>query len=304
MSYWLGLGEAMGSLAGGEQSAIQPPLRLQPAKIPVPEDEPEEEPDEDPEEEPDEEPEEDPEEEPDEEPEEEPDEDPEEDPDEEPEEDPEEEPEPDDDPEEEPDEDPDPDPLDGPASSPKRAPPPLPAHAPGANAARTKTVPRIPRFIRANLLRRERPSQKACPSKDTRATVTMAPDWTVLRPDARKIASRRNAHPLRRHVFTFRFEAAEVEVAHPVPASVVPFDASSGVTPASSGGGGVPASGGGGVPASGTYVFPPAKSLVSVVLIPAMTPAFEVMSPSSRFSVSDAFEKFSDPMKTLAALVP
>jgi hypothetical protein len=49
MSYWLGFGEAMGSLAGGEQSAMQPPVKLQLAKMPVP---PDEEPDDDPEEEP------------------------------------------------------------------------------------------------------------------------------------------------------------------------------------------------------------------------------------------------------------
>jgi hypothetical protein len=92
MSYWLGLGDAMGSLAGGEQSAMQPPVRVQLAKMPVPA--PDEEPEEDPEEDPDEEPDEDPDEEPDEDPDDEPDEDPEEDPDDEPDDDPEDEPEP------------------------------------------------------------------------------------------------------------------------------------------------------------------------------------------------------------------
>jgi hypothetical protein len=51
MSYWLGLGDAMGSLAGGEQSAMQPPVRLQLAKIAgmgkLPEEELEDEPEED-----------------------------------------------------------------------------------------------------------------------------------------------------------------------------------------------------------------------------------------------------------------
>jgi hypothetical protein len=50
MSYWLGLGDAMGSSAGGEQSAMQPSVRLQWAKIPVPTGPPEEELEGDPEE--------------------------------------------------------------------------------------------------------------------------------------------------------------------------------------------------------------------------------------------------------------
>src|SRR5579863_2011070 len=36
MSYWLGEGDAMGSFEGGEQSAMQPPVRVQEAKMPVP----------------------------------------------------------------------------------------------------------------------------------------------------------------------------------------------------------------------------------------------------------------------------
>jgi outer membrane biosynthesis protein TonB len=54
MSYWLGSDDASGSLAGGEQSAMQPPVMLQLAKIPVPttpEEEPEDEPEEEPEDE-------------------------------------------------------------------------------------------------------------------------------------------------------------------------------------------------------------------------------------------------------------
>ena len=193
MSYWLGLDDAMGSLAGGEQSAMQPPVRVQPAKIPVPTGPPDEEPEDDPEDEPDEEPEDDPEDEPEEEPEDEPDEDPEDDPEDEPEEEPEDEPdedpedepeeEPEDEPDEEPDEDPDPEPLDGPPSSPlKSVFPAPPEHAPGPNAARTNTVPTIPRFIRANLLRKRKPSQKACLRKHDRNTVRISPEWTTSRP--------------------------------------------------------------------------------------------------------------------------
>jgi hypothetical protein len=81
---------AMGSVAGGEQSATQPPDRLQFAKMPVPPDDPDDDPDDEPEEEPDDDPEEDP------------DEDPEDDPEEDPEEDPDD---PEDDPDDEPDED-------------------------------------------------------------------------------------------------------------------------------------------------------------------------------------------------------
>jgi hypothetical protein len=111
MSYWLGFGDAMGSLAGGEQSARQPPLSVQLAKIPVPAGPPDEEPEDEP---PDEEPEDDPEEElPDDEPEDDPEDEP---PDDELEDDPEEEL-PDDEPEED-DPDEEPDPLEGPPSSP------------------------------------------------------------------------------------------------------------------------------------------------------------------------------------------
>jgi hypothetical protein len=117
MSYWLGFGDAMGSLAGAEQSAMQPPVRVQFAKRPVP---PEEEPDEDPDEDPEDDPEDDPDDEPEDDPEEEPDEDPDDEPEEEPDEDPEDEPDedpdedPEDEPEEEPEEDPDEDPEDDP----------------------------------------------------------------------------------------------------------------------------------------------------------------------------------------------
>jgi hypothetical protein len=54
MSYWLGFGDAMGSLAGAEQSARQPSVRLQLAKIPVPTGLPDEEPEDGPEEDPEE----------------------------------------------------------------------------------------------------------------------------------------------------------------------------------------------------------------------------------------------------------
>ncbi len=49
---------------------------------------------------------------------------------------------------------------------------------------------------------------------------------------------------------------------------------------------------------------PPVKSLVRVVSIDAMTAVFDTISPSSRFSVSEAFEKFSEPTNTWASGLP
>ena len=49
---------------------------------------------------------------------------------------------------------------------------------------------------------------------------------------------------------------------------------------------------------------PPMKSLVKVVSIDAMIAALEIISPNSRFSVSDALEKFSEPMNTWASGLP
>jgi hypothetical protein len=133
----------MGSLAGGEQSARQPPAKLQLAKSPPPpppEEEPEDEPEE-PDEDPDE-----PDDEPDEpdEPEEELDE-----PDDEPDEpeEPEDPCEPDDEPDEEPDDDPELDPL--PAFPSGRSVPAALAHAPSAATATTSSAP--PKCPRSNM---------------------------------------------------------------------------------------------------------------------------------------------------------
>jgi len=49
---------------------------------------------------------------------------------------------------------------------------------------------------------------------------------------------------------------------------------------------------------------PPVKSLVRVVEIDDMIAGSEIISPSSRFLVRDAFEKFSEPMKTDALGLP
>jgi hypothetical protein len=141
----------MGSLAGGEQSARQPPAKLQLAKSPVPPSvaAPDEEPELDPEEDPEPEPEEDPEDEP-----------PEEDPDEEP---PEEEL-PEEDPEEAPDDEPELDPLD-----PFPSPPPLPgpsvvvwSHAPRAKNAKGSAAAKKERLTKRNLRSMDERTQKAC----------------------------------------------------------------------------------------------------------------------------------------------
>ncbi len=49
---------------------------------------------------------------------------------------------------------------------------------------------------------------------------------------------------------------------------------------------------------------PPLKSLASVVWMLERIAAFVVTMPSSRFSVSEALEKFSEPTRTLAPLSP
>src|SRR5260370_12743188 len=143
---------AMGSSAGGEQSAIQPPVKLQLAKRPpspagpsppsevVPDDTPEEElvtPEEEPVDVPDAEPNGRPEEEPDDAPDGEPDDEPEE--------------EPDDAPDGEPNEEPEVDPLDAPALPPFPEFAPVPAQAPAANkAARRDPPPRESHRLRRN----------------------------------------------------------------------------------------------------------------------------------------------------------
>ena len=49
---------------------------------------------------------------------------------------------------------------------------------------------------------------------------------------------------------------------------------------------------------------PPLKSLVKVVSIDAMIAALDMISPSSRFSVNEALEKFSEPTNTWASGLP